>query len=145
MENNPYQAPESDLETQREFNRSVWWKIYFFLITLVSAIGMFSFLVNPKAGFSEYISMVIWLVATLGLFGFVFLKPIYTPTFWLLVVIAYICFNVLYYFITEIDLRMGMTDSEFYISSAIGWLLSIPAYYGLYKYSKPGSPPWQNS
>ena len=147
MEHNAYKTPESDIvnEDNSRFKRSVWWKIYFFFITIMSAFGMFSFLLMPESGISEYISLALWLVATIGLFGFVFLKPIYKPEFWLQALIAYITFNIVYYFITNIDLRMGMNDIEFYMSSAIGWLLSIPAYYGLYAFSKPSNPAWKNA
>lgn len=145
MENNPYQTPESNIANESEFKRSIWWKIYFFFITILSAIGMVSFFADPGVGVSEFISLVIWLVATTGLFGFVFLKPIYKPSFWLQVLIAYVIFSFAYYFITNVDLRMGMSDTELYISNAIGWLFSLPAYYGLYAYSKPSNPAWNNA
>jgi hypothetical protein len=73
----------------------------------------------------------------------VFLKPIYKPKFWLQVLIAYVIFSVAYYFITDVDLRAGMSDIEFYISIAIGWLLSLPAYYGLYALSNSTNPAWK--
>jgi hypothetical protein len=145
MENSPYQTPESDLQIESEFKRSIWWKIYFFIITILSAFGMISFFADPGAGISEYISLVIWLVATTGLFGFVFLKPIYKPKFWLQVLIAYVAFSTVYYFITGVDLRVGMSDTEFYVSNAIGWVLSLPAYYGLYAFSKPSNQAWTNA
>lgn len=145
MENSPYQTPESNLETKNEFKRSVWWKIYFFFITILSAFGMMSFLANPAAGVTEYISLIIWLVATTGLFGFVFLKPIYKPQFWFFALIAYVVFSFVYYFITDIDLRMGMSDTVFYTSNAVSWLFSLPAFYGLYALSKPSNPAWKNA
>ena len=145
MENNPYKTPSSDVADDETYKRSIWWKIYFFFITIISAFGMMSFLMNPEAGVSEYISLILWLVATAGLFGFAFLRPIYKPIFWLQVLIAYLIFSIAYYFITDLDLRMGMSNSEFYISAAVGWLLSIPAYYGLFAYSKPTDPAWKKA
>lgn len=143
MENKPYKTPSSDVTVDETFKRSIWWKIYFFVITIISALGMISFLFNPEAGISEYISLILWLIATAGLFGFTFLKPIYKPIFWLQVLIAYLIFNIAYYFITDINLRMGMNNTELYISVAAGWLFSIPAYYGLFVFSKPSDPAWK--
>lgn len=145
MENNPYKTPSSDVTVDETFKRSIWWKIYFFFITIISAFGMISFFMNPEAGVSEYISLILWLIATVGLFGFTFLRPIYKPIFWLQVLIAYLIFSIAYYFITDIDLRMGMSNTEFYISVAVGWLLSIPAYYGLFAFSKPTDPAWKKA
>jgi hypothetical protein len=142
---NPYQTPASNVGPEVKFKRSIWWKIYFFFITILSAFGIVSFLVAPGAGITEYISLVLWLIATIGLFGFVFLKPIYNPKFWLQVLIVYVVFSFAYYFITDVDLRMGMNDTEFYISIVIGWLLSLPAYYGLYAFSKPTNPTWKQA
>lgn len=145
MENNPYQAPESDLGNKGEFKRSIWWKIYFFFITILSALGMVSLFAVPGAGITEYINLAIWLIATAGLFGFVFVKPIHKPEFWLQILIVSLVFSVAYYFITDINLRAGMSETEFYISSAIGWLFSLPSYYALYAYSKSSNPAWKNA
>jgi hypothetical protein len=129
MENNPYQTPESNIRTEGDFKRSLWWKITFFFITILSAFGIVSFFDEPGTGISEYISIVIWLLATISFFGFVFFQPIYKPKFWLQVLIASVIFSVLYYFITDVDLRMGLNDTEYYISDAIGWILSFSGCY----------------
>ena len=143
MENNPYQPPESDLGSPINFKRSIWWKIYFFFITILSGVGMVSFFFEPNIGIAEYIFLPLWVVATVGIYGFVFIKPVYKPQFWLKFVVVYIVFTVAYYFITEIDQRMGMGDTEFYVTNAIGWLISLPAYFALYAYGKPSNPAWE--
>ncbi len=145
MKTSPYQTPESNVEIDGVFKRSIWWKIYFFLITIMSAFGLITYLDDPNAGLAEYITLFLWLVATIGLFGFVFLKAIYKPKFWLYILAIYLLFSVAYYFITGVDLRMGMSDSEFYISTAIGVFLSLPGYYALYSYSKSDNPAWKNA
>lgn len=78
----------------------------------------------------------------IGLFGFVFLKPILKPKLWLFVMIISIVFSLIYEFITELDLREGMTDFDYYLYYVIGLVLYLPAYYGLYKYSQPTDPAW---
>ncbi|WP_323816612.1 hypothetical protein [Cellvibrio sp. NN19] len=143
MESNPYKTPNSDVAVGEIFKRSIWWKIYFFFITIISTIGIISILFQPNAGISEYINLVLWLMVTVGLFGFTFLKPIYKPNFWLHVLMAYLIYSFAYYFITDIDLRMGMSNIEFYTSTAVGLLLSIPTYYGLFAFSRPTDPAWK--
>lgn len=143
MEVNPYKSPAADVSTEETFKRSVWWKIYFFLITILSAFGMLTFFLDPNAGVSEYISLALWLIATVGLFSFTFLKPIFKPNIWLNVLIAYLGYNIAYYFITDIDLRYGMSNTEYYITIAVGWLMAAPAYYALFALSKSSNPVWQ--
>lgn len=145
MESNPYKTPNSNVIIDEIYKRPIWWKIYFFFITIISAIGMISFLFQPQAGVSEYINLILWLIATAGLFGFTFLKRIYKPIFWLQVLIAYLIYSVAYFFVTDIDLRMGMSSVEFYITSAVGLLLSIPTYYGLFAFSRPTDPAWKKA
>ncbi len=142
MEDNPYQSPRSDVAIDEQVKRSLWWKIYFFFITVISAFGMLTFLIEPDVGVSEYVLLIVWLIATVGFFGFVFLKPIYKPSFWFQVLVVYVAYSIVYYFVTDVDLRAGMSDAEFYISTAVGWLLSLPAFYALYAYSKLADPAW---
>lgn len=133
---------ENNLESN-SFKRSVWWKIYFFFSAAVTTLGIVSLFTVPKVGISGYILWVIAFTAMVGLFGFVFLKPIYKPKFWLLVLIADIVMTVAYYFVTNVDLRMGESDTVYYTANAFGWLLSLPGYYALYAYSKSSDPAWR--
>ncbi|PTU76076.1 hypothetical protein [Pseudomonas mangrovi] len=143
MESNPYQAPRSEVTDGALFRRSIGWKIYFFCITGISALAMLGLFFTPDAGASEVASLAFWLVATVGLFGFAFDKPIATPRFWLIVLIVYGGFSVTYYFLTDIDLRAGLTDAQFYISNAISWAIALPGYYALYAFSRPYDPVWK--
>lgn len=144
MDNNPYQTPRSEVASGTQFKRSIGWKIYFFCITGLSVLSMLAMFFVPDAGLAEIASLVLWLVATSGLFGFAFDKRIATPRFWLYTLIVYSLFSVAYYFITDIDLRAGMSLTQFYVSSAISWLLALPAYYALYAYSRPNDPVWND-
>lgn len=139
---NPYESPKSDVTTAGTFKRSVWWKVYFFIITALAAFGSISFLFEEKAGVVEYVQLLLSIVTTVGLFGFTFLKKILTPKTWLVVLLISLLFGAFYEQLTSIDLRQGMTSIEFYITVAIGWLISIPAYVALYLYSNPNKQPW---
>lgn len=145
METNPYQTPKSELASRDGFKRSIGWKIYFFCVTGLSALAMLGLFLTPGAGAAEVATLVFWLVATVGLFGFAFDKPIANPRFWLVVLIAYSAFSVAYYFLTNIDLRAGLSDTQLYISNAISWAIALPAYYALYAYSRPADPVWKKS
>jgi hypothetical protein len=145
MPTNPYKTPASNIETDQTNKRSIWWKIYFFFITLLSLLSFAGIFFMEGVGITEYVSVVIWLVATIGLFGFVFLKKIITPGFWLIFFIGYLTFSIAYYFITNIDLSAGISQTEFIISNLISWLLSLPAIVALYTYSKPSCRPWSGT
>ncbi len=132
------------MQQNQTISRSIWWKVYFFFITLISILGLASYFSDPQHGWPEYISLIVWVVSTAGLFGYVFLKPTLTPKFWLSIFSINIVLALGYSFITKIDLQAGLTVTEFYISTAIGFALSLPAYYSLYALSKPTNSIWQN-
>jgi len=144
MENRTNQE-ELGQKQPNNFKRSIWWKIYFFILTFLSVIGTLSILPAPKAGIAEYISLLLLIIATTGLYGFVFVKPIYKQQFWFKLFITYVLYTITYNFITDVDLRMGMNDMEYYITTAIGFLISLPAYIGLYAYSKSNNIAWKNA
>ena len=144
METDPYQVPESRLESPENFNRSLGWKVYFFVITGLSAIMIIVALADPAAGLPEYGLTAVTIAGTVGLFGFVFVKPIFHPAIWMVTLIGYVLFGVSYYFIANIDLRGDMSDIEYILNIVIGWVISIPALYGLFLYSKRDDPAWEN-
>lgn len=139
---NPYESPKSDVAREANFKRSIWWKVYFFIITILGAFGSISFLFEEQAGVAEYLQLLLFILFTTGLFGFTFLKKILIPTVWLWVLIISLLFGAFYEQLTSIDLRQGMTDTGFYLTMAFGWLISIPGYIALYLYSKPNKQPW---
>ncbi|MCM8857900.1 MAG: hypothetical protein LC541_20020 [Candidatus Thiodiazotropha sp.] len=144
---NPYSSPESDLgaEASDITKRSIWWKIYFFVITTLSFLGMATFLVSNDVGFIDYLELMLLIVATAGLFGFVFSRKVLFPKFWLPFLVVYFVAGLFYESLSSVDMRQGMSDGEFYISIAIGYLMSIPAYYGIYMFGKADRHPWKNA
>lgn len=143
MEKNLYQAPESLLEDRDDIKRSAWWKIYFFFVSAMILLSVVSTAFDPNSGWVEFFSFAIWAPAMVGFYGYVYEKPIYKPGFWLICFIANIAYSVLYYFITKMDLRIGMSDVAFYVVGVIGWILFIPAYYAVYAYSRSSDPVWK--
>jgi len=144
MKDNPFQPPESNLfnKDDNEFKRSIWWKIYFFVFTSLYILSSSSLILEPKAGIAEIIDLVNLIAATVGLYGFVFLKPIYKPDCWFTVLILSVFYGFFYFYITDIDLRADMTDSDYYFNIGIGWFISMPSLYALYSYSRSTNPIW---
>jgi hypothetical protein len=142
---NPYQAPKSDIDNGEVKTRSVFWKIYFFIITILSFLGMMSFLLSNGAGLIDYAEFVLLIIASAGLYGFAFCKKILTPGFWIPFLVFYLISGIFYEPLSSVNMRQGMTDSAYYISVAIGYILSLPGYYGLYKYGKKNEQPWVNT
>ena len=58
------------------FKRSIWWKVYFFCMTILVAMAILTFLVSDSVEIVDYIGLPFLVVAAIGLFGYVFLKQI---------------------------------------------------------------------
>ena len=142
---NPYQAPRSDIDNGEIKQRSVLWKIYFFLITILSFVGMGSFILSSGAGIVDYAELILLIIATAGLYGFAFRKKVLAPGFWIPFLILYFVAGVIYEPLSSVNMREGMTDSVYYISVAIGYIFSLPGYYALYRYGKKSEQPWVNT
>lgn len=123
----------------------IFWRIYFVLITLISVLGMVLILFEPSRGVAEFILLGVVCVSTIGLCGFTFGKAFFTSQFWKVALIVEIAFSLLYYFITNIDLKMDQTDAEFLMTTAVSWAISLPSYYALYLYSKQSNVVWHKS
>jgi hypothetical protein len=99
--------------------------VYFYAITFIAGIGMGMMVSMPNSGINEYTYLAIWILSTVGLFGYVFSKPIGTPGFWLWVFVSNLLIASVDCFITDVDLRMGQTDTEYYTPTVIGWIVSL--------------------
>ncbi len=124
------------------FRRSIWWKVYFFFITIALVFGTAPIVFDPHAGISEYIDFIVFVFATVGLYSFVFLRPIFNPSFWLSVFLVDLIYSVVYIFVANIDLGSG---GEFYAAYGVGVLLYLPTYWSLFALSRPTDPAWSLS
>ncbi len=142
----PYNPPESNIgiDTSIITKRSVWWKIYFVFITVLSFLGMTSYLTAENSGLVDYLMLVLSVISTAGFFGFVFSKKVLFPKFWIPLLLTSFIFGLFYEALSGVDMRQGMTDDMFYISMIIGYILSLPAYYGVYQYGNANKHPWVN-
>ncbi len=140
--NNPYDAPKSEVIAAGISPRSAWWKVYFFVITLLSVLGMGSILLSEGVGVIDYIEFLMLLIATAGLYGFVFRKKVFVSGFWWPFLALYILLDLFYDSLTGIDLREGIEDQEYYVSVLIGYALALPSYYGLFRFGDRRLHPW---
>jgi len=145
MSAKPSNSPAPDVTVETSLERSVWWKIYFFIIIILSGSEMLFYISSEGTGIAEYINLVFLVAATIGLFGFTFLKRILFPKFWLIFLVVYVVFGFVYLFITNVDLKMGMSDGLFYGTIAFEVLISLPGYYALYVYGKNNNPIWKGT
>ena len=131
----------------REFKRSVWWKIYFFL-TALAHLAYLDLLADPAAGLTDYIDAALSLIALVGLFGFVVVRPIYEPRFWLSVLVVWVVWTLFLYPALsdyKTDLLSNYSGIESIFFSATVWLIMLPWLYALYLYGKPCNPAWQKN
>jgi len=145
MNDNPYATPASDVGGDAELRRSIWWKIYFFIIVALTVFGYLSLFSSPGAGYTEYLSAAVSIVSLLGLFGYVFCRTILRPGFWLAVLVVSLVYGVAYEHLTGIDLSAGMDDDTYLLTQIFSWTFSIPFYIALFLYSRPANPIWNNS
>lgn len=124
--------------------RSVMWKIYFVIVTLLGVVGSGSSYFTVNAGMAEIVSAILFIPASVGLFGYAFSKKILNGKIWLMVLVVYLPWVGLYPFVTNIDLTAGgmLTDTMFWVSQAVGWVIAFPGYLALYLYGRSSYPLW---
>ncbi len=142
MQDSPYQTPSADLQVDGPIKRSLLWKIYWVVMTLLGLASAPFMLTSEGSGWPEILSLVSFVIGTIGLFGYVFSKAIWNRTFWLVVAILSPIWGGLYFFVTQIDQSAGLSPQEVLIVNITGWIVSIPAYLGLLLYGLPGNRLW---
>ena len=72
----PPLSPSADPIKDTALNRSILWKIYFYIITLLSVFSLYSNYLDTGSGITEAVSIILFVPAKVGLFGYVFSKKI---------------------------------------------------------------------
>ena len=136
--------------TNIKIERSIFWKIYFFIITGLILLGFLSWIGDEKFGIAEIVAILTWPVGTIGLYGFVFSKRIFKQSFWLYFLAAYLISDVSYFFITEIEIvpeipEISPAENKIVrmLTIIITFILSLPSYVGLLLYGLPSNKLWQ--
>ena len=140
--------PLPDIKIQR----SIFWKIYFFIFTGLALLSFMEMVSYENFGIAEIIAMLIGIIGTIGFYGYVFSKRLFKRSFWLYFLPVCIIFNIAYYFITDAVIFPEMEDlspaeNKFFTLFAIivGFVISFPSYVGLLLYGIPSNKLWKSN
>ena len=143
------------MDKEIRIERSIFWKIYFWLIVCVSIWGLSFTLSHENSGLIEIIDIPMGLIATIGLFGYVFSKRIYKQSFWICFFGVYLAYSLVSPFLSEIefstpdDPELSAAENKFIntFSTILSFVLIIPlflpAYIGLLLYALPSNKLWK--
>ena len=123
----------------------MWWKVYFWIILVMSVLGLvFAYGRMQTWSLASWIEIVGSIILLLGLYAYVYKKKILKPSFW----------NIFFWFLifsTVFDIMWAFTPiktvlplpswlSSEVITNGVEFLLgvaiSIPNYYAIYRLSK---------
>ena len=138
--------------TDIKIQRSIFWKIYFFIFTGSALLSFMEMVSYENFGIAEIIAMLIGIIGTIGFYGYVFSKRLFKRSFWLYFLPVCIIFNIAYYFITDAVIFPEMEDlspaeNKFLTLFAIivGSVISFPSYVGLLLYGLPSNKLWKSN
>ena len=124
-------------ENEIRIKRSIFWKIYFVLLICLIVWGTNESLIDENSGLVEIIDVPMTLIATIGLFGYVFSKRIYKQWFWICFFGVYSSYSFFSFFkANEVNLYPLFT-----VIFAI--TLTLPAYIALLLYALPSNKLWK--
>lgn len=123
----------------------MWWKIYFWIFTLLTCIGLLVYLGYLPWGVSEVLSVFVSVVTVLAAYSYIYKKNVLKQSYWnilwwiMLVLVIESLIEVLFLpkgFIENIipfwKSKLPMGSGEIIFS----WIVSAPSFYALYKLSK---------
>ena len=146
---------EEHSENEIRVERSIFWKIYFWLIVCVSIWGLSFTLSHENSGLIEIIDIPMGLIATIGLFGYVFSKRIYKQSFWICFFWILLAYSLVSPFLSEIefsppdDPELSAAENKFIntfsmiFSFALIIPLFLPWFIGLLLYALPSNKLWK--
>jgi len=138
--------------TDIKIQRSIFWKIYFFILVALTLFGFMGMISYEGFGIAEIISILTACIGTIGLYGYAFGKRIFKRSFWLYFLAVYIIFNIAYFFITDAVIfpeieELSPAENKFVILITIifTFVISFPAYVGLLLYGIPSNKLWKSN
>ncbi len=123
----------------------LWWKIYFWFTVAITGLAVIAEISYPSESFGLLLFDAMLLAGIcVGIYAFLFRKTILSPQFWkyfLWFNVAYSIIYLVYVFAPDAPYVeylsfLAYSDEDQEISAFTGLLISIPAYYALYKLSK---------
>jgi len=121
---------------------SVWWKLYLLMI-VIQVIGVpLGALHLGSFGLGTAVEWVLTTGGAVGLFGYVFGKPIAVRAFWQAFAPVFIAWDIVF----DLILRGAATGqpTSYYVATCLLFLFSLPQCLALYRYAySPTQPIWQ--
>ena len=125
----------------------MWWKIYFGITIIEVFLDILSFFVSPQLHiFTNIVLSLLFIVAVIGLYGYIFRKDILSQVFWQYFLGIYILIDLLYFIYTAAPhaplisslsfIAVSKIDNLSIISAFIGVAIDIPLLYSLYRLTK---------
>jgi len=140
------------LITDIKLQRSIFWKIYFFIITALTLFGFMEMVSYEGFGIAEIIYILTSAIGIIGLYGYVFSKRLFKRSFWLYFLAVFIICNIAYPFITDAVIfpefeELSPAENKFLILFAIifSFVVSFLGNVGLLLYGLPSNKLWKSN
>jgi len=142
--------------TNIKVERSIFWKIYFFIFVGLTSLEFIFVGLTSLEFIFESIETTIWdivnipimIMATIGLYGYVFSKNFYKQYFWLCFFVFLIIWDAMYLIVVGMPPDPELTEMENkYIdlfAIILTYILMTPAYIGLLFYGLPSNKLWKD-
>jgi len=131
--------------TNIKVERSIFWKIYFFIFVGLTSLEFISESIETTIW--DIVNIPIMIMATIGLYGYVFSKNFYKQYFWLCFFVFLIIWDAMYFIVVGIPPDPELTEMENkYINLfaiILTYILVTPAYIGLLFYGLPSNKLWK--
>ena len=132
--------------TNIKVERSIFWKIYFFIFVGLTSLEFISESIETTIW--DIVNIPIMIMATIGLYGYVFSKNFYKQYFWLCFFVFLIIWDAMYFIVVGIPPDPELTEMENkYIdlfAIILTYILMTPAYIGLLLYGLPSNKLWKD-
>lgn len=142
MTRDPYKPPGSDPNNSPPTINSAAWIVVSVMWVLITALGLVTIPYSKSFTVFDLLSHSVNVVASVGLLGFAFYKPIYQVAFWrYFFYVAILDFVVNGFFVAGYEIsRPGIEIPEdFFIKYAVGMVFNLVVIYGInqYAYKRP--------
>ena len=131
--------------TNIKVERSIFWKIYFFIFVGLTSLEFISESIETTIW--DIVNIPIMIMATIGLYGYVFSKNFYKQYFWLCFFVFLIIWDAMYLIVVGMPPDPELTEMENkYIdlfAIILHYILMTPAYIGLLFYGLPSNKLWK--
>ena len=132
--------------TNIKVERSIFWKIYFFIFVGLTSLEFISESIETTIW--DIVNIPIMIMATIGLYGYVFSKNFYKQYFWLCFFVFLIIWDAVYFIVVGLPPDPELTEMENkYIdlfAIILTYILMTPAYIGLLFYGLPSNKLWKD-